>query len=256
MFVKFASLKEPEQFGYAYDSDTWDSHAPISHRFRQFATYGDVHTNGNVTQHSGAWSVQVEYLADFLASLATAMMDNTELIQRVSYDIERAPTDEAIAFAASVIFKAQSEGSYYEKKSRWFSIEERKITTTAEKRYDKRYQPVEQWCDGSVEAIYRMLIPEFARGMEYYCYANAIREWCLNGPKGENRPYFEGLPAQFLKWLNGDHHKALELRYAFNACKSLCDSYRQRRSAECDLSNLHWPPVKPAEAIIEEVANG
>jgi hypothetical protein len=48
MLRKFASLKHPMEFGYAYDSEAWTSRAPIDTHFRMFQTYND-----GLCQHSG-----------------------------------------------------------------------------------------------------------------------------------------------------------------------------------------------------------
>lgn len=254
---KFISLKEPLKYGYIYNSEAWDTNTRfcLSRHFQQCETYGDVHENGNYTQHSGEWTVQVEFLADYLASLATYILANPgeetdKLLQHVSYEVERRPTDAAIAFAASVVFKpavrADGEETGYEKHCRWFSLEQKKVTTSESKRYDKRYQEVEKRHDGTPDSIYRILIPEYANGLEFYTYADAIRDWCQAGD-GNERPYFYGHTAQFLKWFDGDAHRAQELRYAYKACLEISRAYRARCEAECMLHNLHWPPEVEAE---------
>lgn len=214
-------------------------------------TYGD-----GMTQHSGEWHVQVEFLGDYLASLATAMMSNEELLQHAHYDLCRRPTDKHIAFAASVVFKASlrldGSDSGYEKKTRYYSMEQQVISSSLAKQHDKRFQQVEPWNDGSPDAIYRMLIPEYANGMEFYSCADAIRDWCQAGEENE-RPYFQGLTASFLKWFDGKTEPARELRYAYNAVKAICGSYRLRCEAETCLSNLHWPKAA-AESVESEVA--
>ena len=240
---KFISLKEPSKYGYAYDSEAWDTNTRfcLSRHFQQFETYGD-----GLTQHSGEWTVQVEFLADYLASLATYIMANPgeetdKLLQHVSYDVTRRPADASIAFAASAKFKAKSDTEPWEKHRRWFSVQEKKISASESKRYDKRYTEVEKQHDGSPDAIYRMLIPEYADGLEFYTCADAIRDWCQTDPDHE-RPYFYGHTAQFLKWFDGDSRKAGELRYAYKACLHLARAHQERGESECMLHNLHWPP--------------
>ena len=251
MRVKFASLKEPAKYGYVYDSEAWDTNTRfcLPRHFQQFETYND-----GLCQHSGEWTVQVDFLADYLASLATYLMansgeENDKLLQHVSYDITRRPADASIAFAASVKFKSavrpDGEATGYEKHRRWFSVDEKKVSASESKRYDKRYTEVEKQHDGSPDAIYRMLIPEYADGLEFYAYADAIRDWCHADPD-HGRPYFYGHTAQFLKWFDGDAHKAGELRYAYKACLHLARAYQERSESECMLYKLHWPP-KPVE---------
>ena len=252
MRTKFPSLKEPARFGYAFDTEEYDHRAFFSSKFRQYETYGD-----GLTQHSGDWSVQVEFLADYLASLATAMLaGDEELISHARWEFRADCSVEKIEFAASVVFKMalrpDGQETGYEKTRRYFSVEERKVSSSPAKKYDKRYKEVESWCDGSAEAIYRMLIPEYAKGMEFYAYADAIRNWCLSSSAA--KPYYGGLPAQFLKWFDGDTQKARELRYAWNACKGIFAAREARDEAETALKNLHWPAEVKAEETTEEVA--
>jgi hypothetical protein len=253
MRVKFVSLKEPSKYGYIYDSEAWDTNTRfcLSRHFQQCETYGDVHENGNYTQHSPEWTVQADFLADYLASLATYILahpgeETDKLIHHVSYEITRRPSDESIAFAASVVFKPKSDTEPWEKHKRWFSLEEKKISSSDAKRHDKRYVEVERQHDGKPDSIYRILIPEYADGLQFYSYADAIRDWCQAG-KGDERPYFYGHTAQFLKWFDEDAQRAAELRYAYKACLELCRAHAARCEAECMLHNLHWPEVK-AEA--------
>jgi hypothetical protein len=249
MLRKFASLKEPTKYGYAFDSDVYDGKAFFADGFRQFETYGD-----QLCQHSRDWPVQVEFMADYMASLATAMLNDPELTKVAGWKFRYAPSITDIEFAASVVFKpaknADGADLPYEKgHGRYYSMQERKISAVAEKRYDKRYQPVEAWCNGSVDAIYRMLVSEYAKGMEFYSIADGIRDWCLDErSKGSKPPYFYGgLTAQYLKWFEGDHRKALDFRYAWNACKELFKALEAREQAECNLGNLHWPEEKAVE---------
>jgi len=240
MLRKFASLKEPAKYGYAYDTDCYNSKAFFSDKFRMFETYGD-----GLCQHSREWAVQVEFLADYLASLATAMLTDGELALGARFDFH-APKIKDIEFAASVIFKPEKNADGadlgYEKHRRWFSVEERKISASPAKQYDKRYQPLEPWCDGKPDAIYRMLMPEFGDGMWFYGFAEGIRDWCQEDyGKDSKRPYwYDGLPAQFLKWFGGDHKKAVELRYAYHACLEAIKCWESKAQAEAHLYNLHW----------------
>jgi hypothetical protein len=259
MRIVFASLKEPDKYGYAYDSEAgWNSNFCLCRNYQQFETYGH-----GLIQHSGEWTVQVDFLADYLASAAKfcleAPTENSEnLLQHLRYEIMRRPVEKVIAFAASVVFKPKDENTYYEKKTRWFSVEECKISTSDSKRYDKRYQQVrydkryqqvEKCHDGSPDAIYRMLITEHADGLQFYTYADAIRDWCQDG-EGNERPYFYGLTAQFLKWFDSKTEPARDLRYAYNAIRSLCEAYQHHSEAETALQNLHWP----IEAKTEDAA--
>jgi hypothetical protein len=237
MFRHFKSIAHEKQYGYSYDSQAWTSNAPIESHFRMFDTYGD-----GLVQHPPDYSIQVEYLADYLASLAQAMLEDAELANELRFTIWQRPDAKHIAWAASVIYKAPKENDWNHKRT-YFSAREMKLSKAPAKQYDKRYEEVRDIHDGSAKSIYRILIPEYADGMERYCYAEAIRDWTL----ANDGPYME-LAAEFLDWFNGDRDKARELRDAYEMCLHITESWRLRASVEPQLENYKRRVTpKPAE---------
>src|SRR5664279_1332330 len=102
MFKKFASIAYPEKYGYIFDSEGYSTRENAVHsHFKMFETYND-----GMTQHSGDWCVTSEYIADYLASAAQAMLTDDELAQNMAYSIWRRPDVKEIAFAASIEYKA------------------------------------------------------------------------------------------------------------------------------------------------------
>jgi hypothetical protein len=95
MFRKFKSLAHEQEFGYSFDSQAWDSHAPIESNFRVFQNYND-----GLTAHTPDWSVHLEQLPDYLASLAQAMLTDDELAQALVFTFARRPSVAQIEFAA------------------------------------------------------------------------------------------------------------------------------------------------------------
>lgn len=240
MIRKFASRLTPNEYAYAFDSEAWTSDAEVDPHFRMFSTYGD-----GICQHSGDWSIHLDHLADYLASLAVAMRDDDELLQRSAFSFLRAPSVEKIEFCAGVIFK-ESDRSW--DKRRYYSVSERKLSSSRSKEHDKRYEEIREWNNGTPEAIYRMLTPDYCRALEWYCIADAIRDWVLADGK---RGYMQ-LTAQFLKWFDGDRERAQDMRHAFGACRALAQAYNLRCEADTHLENLK--PSQVAEPAAEEVA--
>ena len=239
MFKRFASIAHGKEFGYAYDSQAWTSNAPIESHFRVFHTYGD-----SQVQHSPDWSVTVEELADYLASLAQAMQSDDELARDLFYTIWRRPSDKEIAFAASVIFKAPADDKGWNRKRVYFSPKEMKISKSPAKEHDKRYFEVTDAHDGSAKSIYRILIGEYSDGLQKYITAEAIREWT----QANDGPWME-LPAEFLGWFKDDRdqrEKSRHLRDAYEACKNITESYRLRANVESSLAN-YKRSVEPKE---------
>ncbi len=155
MLRKFKSLAYEKEFGYSFDSQSMDMKAPINQHFRMFQTYGD-----GLIQHSGDWSITVEYLADYLASLALAMSEDEELLENASWVLSQRPSDKEIAFAASVVWK---EGV----KTRYFSVKQMKVSASPEKSHDKRFEEIRDFHDGSTASIKRILTPEWSDGYQH-----------------------------------------------------------------------------------------
>ena len=66
MKVKFASIAAPEARGYAYDTERYGySTAAVDPHYRSFPTFGD-----GLTQHGDDSPITVDFMADYLASLA------------------------------------------------------------------------------------------------------------------------------------------------------------------------------------------
>jgi hypothetical protein len=226
MFKKFASIAHSNEFGYVYDSQAFDVHAPIDCHFRAFKNYGD-----GLTAHSPDWSVQLDHLADYLASLAQAMLADEELAQNCLFTFSRRPSVKAIEFAASVKFKAGEEKDWL-KGRRWFSAKELKVSKAPSKEHDKRYEEVREIHDGSVNSIFRILVGEYSSGLEKYLTADAIRDWVLGQDRGG---LYMPMPAEFLKWTDRD--KARQLRDAVEACKNITESVRLRSATESLIEN-------------------
>ncbi len=230
MLHTFASIAEPNTIGYAYDSESWVNHAQVSSNFRMFQTYGD-----GLTQHSGDHPITTDYTTDYLMSLAVSMLASDELTERLYYTLMREPSIAEIEFAASVVFKPMSDEQPWEKKTRYYSVEQKKITTNSEKAHDKRYNRVEAKHTGQHTAIYDMLVPYYADGLQMLLYANAIHRWAMK-TEGQWMP----LPLIFLKWIPEEYSsdnqtKARESRDAVDLIRNVCESWRTRTAATAEI---------------------
>lgn len=233
MYRKFKSIAHNE-FAYAFDTSASDFKAPIEDKFRQFYTYGD-----GLTAHSEAWSVQLEFLTDYLASLAIAMQNDEELAQAVRYIVWRQPSVRQIEFAASIIYKAPPDGERWTAKTKYFSLKEMKVSSSPSKAYDKRYTAVTENHDGTPMSMYRILVPDYADGLEKFNIASALHAWCVDSDYGRDRPWME-YPALFLGWFKDDpeaHEKARRLRDALDACRAITESYRLRSVTNSHVEN-------------------
>jgi hypothetical protein len=192
--------------------------------------------------------VQLDHLADYLASLAEAMLADEELAQNCLFTFSRRPSVKAIEFAASVKYKAAEEKDWLTGR-RWFSAKELKVSKASSREHDKRYEEVREIHDGSANSIFRILVGEYSSGLEKYLIADAIRDWVLAQDRGG---LYMQMPAEFLKWTD-DRDKARQLRDAVEACKNITESYRLRSAAESCITNYRRQ-VAPKPAPEPEVA--
>ncbi len=227
MLRKFNSIARPNEFGFSYDTDCYGS-STVSDRFRMFQTYGD-----GLIQHSSDFAITWAYAPDYLAALATAMLTDEELVSHVAFTLDKGRMTQEFEFAAGVVFK-ETDREYG--KGRFYSMEERKVSSSQAKRHDKRYFEIAPWMDGSPDAIYRMVLPEWADGIHRYVIAESLRDWVL--AQDSKRGLYMPLAATFLKLENGDRDYAQSMRSAYNACLLLIRAYQMRTEAESHLGNV------------------
>jgi hypothetical protein len=241
MYAKFSSLMHGAEFGYSFNSDGCESCPQVGSNYRMFQTFGD-----GLCQHSHDWTITREYLADYLYSLASAMLTNDQLAERMTYPLMARPSVKEIEFAASVVYKPMSETQPWEKKPRYYSVAEKKITTAGDKQYDKRYAKVETWNDGGAMAIFQMLIPDWSDGLMRFCYVEAIREWAF---AADDRPYMQ-LSALFLEWTK-DPDAAREMAHGLEAAKAVVESRRLRAVAESNIESVRRNVERRAAMALE-----
>ena len=244
VFRKFASVAQPEKYGFAFDSGSWQSNDryPIESKFRMFETYGD-----GLTQHSGDWAVQYENLGDYLISLSVYMLAHkvdTELYDRIGYIVLSAPRLALIQFAATVVWNEKDEPFG---KTRYYSLAEQKITRNQEKRHDKRFREIDKGCTGSAQSIFNILMSDkdYADGMERLCYAVAVKKFIDDQPTG-----WCDHPTTLLGWWNEDknaHEKRVAVSYGFRAAQSLARSYQEMKIAENEIGNYTKNHLKQPE---------
>lgn len=239
MKFNFPSLANSAKYGYAYDSSAWNG-TETNSSFRMYETYGD-----GLCQHSGDWSVTLEYLTDYLASLASVMLTNEELTREVMYVVCRRPDRSKIDFAASVVWK-ESDNDYG--KRRYYSVGERKIKSRTAQ-YDTRYREINKYQDGSRASIYAILTSEYSDGLERFQTWEAIREW--EGEQKKNVPLGENAPV----WFAGEYSKYSRLRNALASCRYIADAYQFRLNAEGNLDNYkHFVKVDAEEKAVSASA--
>ena len=153
---RFASLRNPATTGYVFTTDgmeLWDSAYHTSYALWQYA--GKYQTMGDgLTAHTRTVACTAYDMDDYCASLATFLLANfanftDDEKEQIAYCWTHGPGERDIEFALSV--------KYNPDKRQWFSKDERKVSKSASKQHDKRWNEVDEWMDGSGESAFRLL---------------------------------------------------------------------------------------------------
>lgn len=238
MRVKFISKLHPATIGYAYDTDRWASEDGMTDKHFTFCeTYGDVHANGNYTQHSPDTTVSRELLTDYLLSLAAHLLDTQN--RELADDFSRlccGPSNKAIEFATTVKYKSEdSKGRYV---TQWYSLSELKVSRSPAKSHDKRYEEVYSLLDGSLDSVHRILFQNFRSPFwTAIVMREAVRDWYI-----ERMVNYQPLPVDSIgsPWnLDCDAHY-LHQAYAFakDIARAISDTARNKYNLEQTIRDL------------------
>jgi hypothetical protein len=127
----------------------------------EYPTYGD-----GTVQHGNAYCTSAEHLLDFVASLAEHLVNNPADVAdlRWVYPIMH----DKIDFARKVKYNSEKE--------QYYSKEERKVTSSKSKQYDKRYEVVPEWADGAIEAVMAIVHESYWGALDDFNAYTTIRD--------------------------------------------------------------------------------
>jgi len=170
--IRFPSLTS-DQHAYEFDSaHDWEVRRPaVSCACRMFDTLGD-----GMCAHSPAWPIPREKFVDYCYSLADYLVKNPQKYAdcgMIKYEFMPDCYDERIAFAASIVYKDTSDKG----KRQYYSLSEKKLSTADKLRYDKRFEEVPPWADGTPEAVYRLLWMECYSPLQNLGIAKRVDNW-------------------------------------------------------------------------------
>ena len=238
--VVFKSIEHSDRM-YSFNPGNEDSgfyRAPGSFLHKnafRFDTFGD-----GATQHSPEYSVSRDDCIDYWGSFAYHLRENSECIASLEYNWSNTISRRDVLFCAGLKWK--------EGKTVYYNKGEYKTSKAESKRYDKRWEQVPEWADGSVESIHRLL------AKSYWCFTDSFRaigkiRHMLMEMDG---PYW----FDFEKWYgNKDWHLAEQV---LDTIQCFVDSYNYRKQADSALSCLdnNWLRNKLGIGKEEEVVNG
>jgi len=219
--------------GYEFgNEDSWSERGmSVVEGMREYPTYGD-----GTVKHGPSFKVPVEHFVDCLISLYDYLAagingtpsTRTETMKRVeSYWPQSCnPGDKLIAFFASVKF---TNG-----KRRFFSRDEMKFSASESKQYDKRWEEIPAWADGSFDATWR-----FVRETKAWDYAGTfhqfemVKEWFDN-----NHGY--GFANTYERNGIGTDTLYNDVSSAYNLVNRIVSAYRETENAKRSRESLQW----------------
>lgn len=228
-YLRFKSLAKPEEIGYLVTGER--DYSSFSNRTKPGCDWGFFyHTYGdNLTQHSHGSPIPVDMLADFLASLATYLMeedtpkDHVEVVERVFPCAFNLPARDLVLHLAAIRPK--------EGKTLYFEPDTGKVSGSDSKRHDKRWYEVPNWKDfGSPESTYALLYRVPDRDFGDFLAVYHRYEFVRDVVSHETDNYGEKTATTYI-----GADKRSHLNQAFDALACVVESYRKRDGARSQL---------------------
>lgn len=223
--IRFKSILNHGSIGYEFTNDSmtfWDQsyrYGNVIHcSMGYFETYGD-----GATQHTPLMPCTKEHFTDYCVSLVRHMLSNpTEELQTYLFGLEKCNA-ETIKFLAGIKFR--------DDKRQWFSIGDKKVSSSDSKKYDTRWTEVKRDADGTICSAINLFLDQskgeprelFNRYAVIQLFWDTLYSLVPHGD-------FEKL-TEFKKTIPGDHHSAFRAVDALVRGFALLD--QSRRACEC-----------------------
>lgn len=228
MVYKFPNIAQAGALSFLYDTEASFTDDPTSGHFRVL-NFGDRYAS----------SVRPNHLADYLASLAEAMLADRALGSAAVSVLMDRPSVESIQFAASLVCKSTDiDGS----KPRFWSLDQRTVSSSLSKQHDKRYKQVADWMDPSPAAILRTLTSDYGSPFQRYSCVEAVRDWVLSQNEGAME-----MPGLYIGWFD-DHLRARRLHAAYTLALCAAQAVQQREYALSQLAGYKLNFMLPERA--------
>lgn len=167
--MQFESLSR-KNIVYVYKNDH-EYHANKNHlwdKLYEFDSYGD-----GTTQHSPLCLVVSYNGLDSIASWAKYLVEHRETWNDLDlYDFRPLTNISTVKFFQSL--------RYNEKKPVYYNANDLKKSSAGSKQYDKRWEKIPDWADGSIDAIYFFQSKAFYTYLDQFRLIDQIREHVYN----------------------------------------------------------------------------
>lgn len=175
---------------------------------------------------------KVNLFGDYLASLASAMLENNELCEDIYFSFYSSVDVKDIDFYANIAWKEKDRT-----KPRYFSKELNRISAVKSKKYDRRFEPITDEMDGSLDFIFKMLANEYSSCLKKYEIANNIYDYV--NKRNDSKKYYKYMPtpAEFLKW-SEDHSIVRGIYEGWTACQKAAEAYIAKKHVQSRINNF------------------
>jgi len=225
--MKFKSIKKGDKIAYIVTTGSSDTpmhyysnpYNYIGSSILCYDTYGD-----GMTQHSPSYCASKDLLEDFLISFAIFLNDNPDEVENIDLflgGLFECNEDQVRFFEG---LKYNPDVTVYYNKS------ELKTSKSSKKEYDKRWEKIPSWADGTMEAVLSFMAQSY--------WGTLKRFACLDNIK----------PILNYSWYDFEKHFNIKtpsnsfsmMINSLNVIKAIWKSYRHKDYAKRSMENLKY----------------
>lgn len=224
--LMFPSIEFPDKrftwWESCYDSPLYSSlngnRYTLDEHAGQYETYGH-----DDCQHSHEGGVARDQWVDYLTSLGAYLVEHPNDAEYVASNWPHAENMKQVQLAIGLKYKGEGKRQY-------FNLEECKVSTSDSKRHDKRWEMVNSYHDGSLKAVYCVLVKEWYGQLQRFSLVSAI----MDEINKESHRYWWGDAFELLGY--EDDHRCNNMHCAYNIVDYAVQSWRTLEQAKRQLS--------------------
>jgi len=217
-----------EKIGYCWRSGATDTpmsfYSNPSSFINSYATQFDCYDD-YPTKHSPEYPVSATNMIDFLGSLAINLFHNQDEIPIISSSWrDMKDSNEDILFYSNL--------KYNDEKIVYYSESERKISRSENKQYDRRWERIPRWADGSINSVVKFMTKSYYGALDVIMLHRQVKKVL---------DIYDSSYSEYLQTIGIEHSQIIILNQAIDSINYFVESYRNldnaKRSMECLKTN-------------------
>ena len=214
-----------KKIGYCWKSGASDTpmsfYSNPSSFINSYATRFDRYDD-YPTKHSAEYPVSATNMIDFLGSLAINLFHNQDEIPIISSSWrDMTDSNEKILFFSNL--------KYSDEKIVYFSENELKISRSENKQYDRRWEKVPKWADGSINSVVKFMTKSYYGALDIIMLHKQVRKIL---------DIFDSSYSEYLQTIGIDFNQIIILNQAIDSINYFVESYRNKKNAESSIECL------------------